>query len=90
VSQQIPGFFGSSKFTVFADLENVLNLIDSDWGALRQVSFPYAHSLVRSACATTVGNNCTQYRYSSVTSPNLNLSSRQSLWGIRLGAKFTF
>ena len=44
-SQELPApginrIFPRARFRLFADIENVLNLIDSDWGALRQVSFP--------------------------------------------------
>jgi hypothetical protein len=89
VSQEIPAFLGG-KFEVFMDIENVLNLIDSDWGSLRQVQFPYNAAIVRVACAATSGNNCTQYRYSNVLAPNEVLQSRQSLYGIRVGARIKF
>ena len=41
-------------------------------------------------CATTVGTSCTQYRYSNVQSPLQTLNSRQSLYQIRVGARFRF
>ena len=106
VSQELPLFVGNAKLKLFADIENVLNLIDSDWGALRQVGFPYNASVVSVQCLTTptltgttptaaVVNtastqNCAQYRYSGVRNPNINLSSRQSLYGIRVGVKLSF
>lgn len=106
ISQEVPLFIGKSKLKLFADIENVLNLIDSDWGALRQVSFPYTAGIVNVQClsaATPTGTapgagvvntsssqSCAQYRYSGVTSPNVDLVSRQSLYGIRVGAKISF
>jgi hypothetical protein len=89
ISQELPTF-GFGKIKLFADVENLLNLIDSDWGALRQVSFPQTAALVTVECATSSGPNCTQYRYSRVTDPNLTLSSRQSLYQFRVGARFEF
>jgi hypothetical protein len=106
ISQEIPGFFGDSRFTVFADIENVLNLIDSDWGELRQVGFPQTASAVLVQCLnapvatgtapgagvvnTSTTQNCAQYRYSSVRDPQFNLVTRQSLYGIRVGVRFSF
>ncbi len=87
--QELPALFGG-KFEVFADIENVLNIIDRDLGALRQVQFPYNSAIVRVACATVSGNNCTQYRYSNVLAPNEVLQTRQSLYGIRVGVKVKF
>jgi hypothetical protein len=52
LSQEVPLVKGS-KLELFADIENVLNLIDSDWGSLRQVEFPYNAPLVRVACLNT-------------------------------------
>ncbi|MEQ1687289.1 MAG: hypothetical protein ABL874_01815, partial [Sphingopyxis sp.] len=91
---------------LFADIENVLNLIDSDWGALRQVGFPYNAGLLNVSClsvatptgtapATGVTNTastqtCAQYRYANVRAPNENLVSRQSLYGIRVGVRISF
>jgi hypothetical protein len=106
VSQELPLFIGGAKVKLFADIENVLNLIDSDWGALRQVAFPYAASIANIQClsvavptgtaATTAQTNnaptqtCAQYRYSAVVNPNIDLVSRQSLYGIRVGVKVSF
>lgn len=89
-SQELPLFIGGSKLKLFGDIENVLNMIDSDWGAIRQVGFPYTSTLVAVACAATSGSNCTQYRYSSVLAPNEGLQTRQSLYGIRVGVKVSF
>lgn len=106
VSQELPLFVGNAKLKLFADVENVLNLIDSDWGALRQVGFPQLASVVGVQClsapvatGTTPGagvvntastQNCAQYRYSGVRNPNINLVTRQSLYGIRVGVKVSF
>ena len=100
----LPGLFGAApRLELFADIENVLNLIDSDWGSLRQVQFPYNSAVVRVACLaaatptgtaatpnTSTAQNCAQYRYSNVLAPNEVLQVRQSLYGIRVGAKFKF
>lgn len=119
VSQELPLFIGGAKLKLFADIENVLNIIDHDWGALRQVAFPYAATIANIQCLSTavpsgtgvvnIGstpaqnpNNlpavvntastqtCAQYRYSNVVSPNVDLVSRQSLYGIRVGVKVSF
>ena len=90
ISQEIPTLVGRSRVKLFADVENVLNLINSKWGSLRQVSFPYTAAVVTVECAASSGANCTQYRYSRVTPPNLALNSRQSLFQIRIGARFEF
>lgn len=105
VSQEIP-LPMKTKLELFADVENVLNLIDSDWGALRQVAFPYAASLISVQCLNTTvatgtaptaaqintssSQTCAQYRYSAVTAPNVDRVSRQSLYGIRVGARLSF
>lgn len=106
VSQELPLFVGNAKIRLFADIENVLNLIDSDWGALRQVPFSYTAGVATVQClsaATATGTtpvagvvntattqSCAQYRYSGVRDPNINLVTRQSLYGIRVGVKVTF
>ncbi|MEK6541559.1 MAG: TonB-dependent receptor [Pseudomonadota bacterium] len=106
VSQELPLFIGGAKLQLFADIENVLNLIDSDWGALRQVPFNYNAGVATVEClsvATPTGTapgagvvntsstgTCAQYRYSGVRDPNVNLVSRQSLYGIRVGVRVRF
>ena len=104
VEQEIPTFIGKSRITVFADINNLPNLLNSKWGGLRQFGFPYGAQLVTVQCLTTAGNAnntgtlatstaqpCAQYRYSAFNTPNTgSLSFTQSLYQIRLGARFTF
>ncbi|WP_165799654.1 TonB-dependent receptor [Sphingomonas oleivorans] len=90
VSQEVPTFVGGSRIKLFADMENVLNFIDKDWGSLRQLGFPYFASLVNASCAATSNGNCTKYQYSSFQDPRIVNQTRYSLWQIRIGAKFEF
>jgi hypothetical protein len=104
-SQTVPTF-GFGRVKLFADVENVLNLLDSDWGTLRQVRFPYTAAIADVQClvapvatgtapaaaqiATNSTQGCAQYRYSNVRSPNEDLFTRVSLWQVRLGVRFEF
>jgi len=54
VSQEIPGFISDkSRFTVFADVENFTNLLNKNWGQIREYAFPYTVSPVQVQCLTT-------------------------------------
>lgn len=101
VDQEIPvPVLRSGRVKLFADMENVLNLINRNWGSLRQIgvigSSTYA-PIVNVACAASTGatltqGSCTKYTYSNFTAPTLAnpTPTRASLWGIRVGAKFEF
>lgn len=105
VEQEIPTFLGKSRITLFGDIENLPNLLNSDWGGLRQLGFPYTAATVQVQClnaagtalsgaigtATNPAGGCASYRYSNFRQPNTaaaNISN--SLYLIRLGARFTF
>ncbi len=85
VRQEVPFVFGG-KIELLADVENVLNLLDKDWGTIRQVGFPYTSSLVNVACNT----GCTQYTYSSFRAPIEATQINGSLWGVRFGVRVAF
>ncbi len=89
--QEVPFVFGG-KIELLADIENVLNLIDKDWGSLRQVAFPGFGTVVNVTCANAA---CTQYQYSNrsntgVTAPDQAVDLRGSFWGLRFGARVKF
>ncbi|MCX8475755.1 MAG: carboxypeptidase regulatory-like domain-containing protein [Sphingomonas sp.] len=90
----IDSLFSGARFKLFADVENFLNLINKDWGSLRQVAFPYLTSVVNVACVSAtvngVTNPCAQYRYSNVSNPAVDVQGRPSLWALRIGAKVQF
>lgn len=94
------------KLELFADVENVLNLLNKNWGSLRQVQSPYNAAIARVVCLsapvatgatpgagvvnTASTQSCVQYRYSQVIAPNEVLQTRQSLYAVRVGVKLKF
>ncbi len=106
LEQEIPTFVGKSRISLFADIENLPNLINHNWGGLRQFGFPQTAAAVQVTClntavatgtaatagqTSTISQPCVQYRYSSFRSPNETaVSTSNSLYLIRIGARFTF
>ena len=51
LSQELPLPLSSkARFTVFADIENFTNLINKNWGQIREFAFPYAVAPVTVGC----------------------------------------
>jgi len=103
LEQEIPLFFRKSRIAVFADINNLPNLINSDWGGLRQIqsaavvsvqclSAPVATGTTPGAgiINTNSSQTCAQYRYSSYRAPETNLAPNfnASTYSIRLGVRF--
>lgn len=79
--QEVPFVLGG-KLELSAEMENVLNLIDKDWGTIRQVGFPAIANLVNVTCLQTAAvaggptpaattsptQPCAQYQYASTAS----------------------
>ncbi len=107
LEQELPTFVGDSRISIFADIENLPNLLNSEWGGLRQLGFPQYAAAVQVSCLsvptatgsapaagvtnTNSGQACAQYRYSTYRAPNTSQTSvNNSLYLIRIGARFTF
>jgi len=92
LEQEVPTFVGSSRIKLFADVENVLNMINNDWGVQRQVAFAYLSPVVNVQCVASGTDSCAQYQYSDFSDPNITVQNqtKQSLYQIRLGVKFEF
>lgn len=93
--QQIPTFVGHSKITLFGDVENVLNLIDHNWGQQLRTFFPYYKSAVQVSCVANGANGCAQYKYSAASSTStladqLITVNGSSLYAVRVGARISF
>jgi hypothetical protein len=89
--QEVPFVFGG-KIELTADLENVLNLLNSDWGTIKQVTFPYFGTVANVTCSNPA---CTTYVYANrtgttFTAPPEAVNLNGSLWGLRLGARVKF
>jgi hypothetical protein len=96
VEQQIPTFVHQARISLYADVENVLNLLNHNWGETLRSTFPGNKSVVTVTCATVGANTCDHYIYSAASTPaqlaspvaTSNLGA--SLYTIRVGARISF
>jgi hypothetical protein len=94
--QQVPGFFEGNKGELRFDIYNVLNLLNSDWGDIYDVDFPYARTLTNVA---GVDRATGSYVYSLPTDANGNYAPgklkyenehAQSAWSVLVTLRYTF
>ncbi len=97
-AQELP-IFRRVRGIVMFDIENFANLIDKDWGQLRQVNFPYVAPVadaVRIATTGCPGNapSCYVYRPRSgqtgPTKPFEAIATLPSAWRMQLGFRIEF
>jgi hypothetical protein len=97
-AQELP-IFRRTRGVVTFDIENFANLLNSDWGQLRQVSFPFVAPVADANRITTVGcpdgaPSCYVYRPRSgeagPVKPFNTISSLPSIWRMQLGFRIEF
>lgn len=87
LEQEAP-FFGTAKIKLFADVENLLNLLNDKWGSFRY--YDPLQAVVAVSCAQTAGASCARYQYSNFTRPAVRTDGRLGLWNLRLGFRLDF
>ncbi|HXV41018.1 MAG TPA: TonB-dependent receptor [Steroidobacteraceae bacterium] len=98
LKQELP-VWGRMRGALTLDIENFANMINSDWGQLRQVSFPYVAPVVDVNRISTTGcapgqSSCYVYRARSgqtgPTAPSNSLSALPSVWKVQFGIRLEF
>ncbi|WP_309604407.1 TonB-dependent receptor domain-containing protein [Phenylobacterium sp.] len=106
ISQQLPSFISGHKFRIQADIRNVLNLLNSNWGQVAEYVDPAGTSniqLARVQCTDAAGVAttstsapsanpvCAGYLYSNVpTSVSKARNSGLSLWYAQISLRYEF
>jgi hypothetical protein len=105
VAQEIPvPGWSKSRIQIFGDIENFTNFLNKKWGQIREYQFSYTAVAARVSCLTAAtptgtagpvaantGQACAQYRYSLPSAtPSDTIYAPQSLYTIRVGARFSF
>ena len=87
IKQELPGFLPEHRAMLFFDIENLGNLLNSDWGTVERTRYEYERDVVSAAIVDG------QYEYFRLNSDrsikNLEILSR-SVWQIQLGIKYDF
>ncbi|HZW59672.1 MAG TPA: TonB-dependent receptor, partial [Woeseiaceae bacterium] len=87
ITQELPGFAPEHRFSGFMLIENVGNLLNDDWGVLKEQSFPRNQQVVGFSLDTV--NN--QYIYEEFFSPAPQARvADASLWNIVIGVSYDF
>lgn len=86
---------GGGRFNLYADFENLMNMLDDDYGTFRYYNplSPVVGVSCVGVAANTYGTGaaCPQYSYDSFSAPVLqNGDSRISLWNVRMGFRVRF
>ncbi len=86
IEQEFPGFMPDHNFAAFLIIENVGNLINDDWGVLKEQGFPRNVPMVEFAI-----NDQNQYEYLSFRTPApQGRVADASLWELRFGVTYDF
>lgn len=102
LSQELPAFFpNGAKLELYMDIENLGNLLNDEWGIVEQYDFYRGVPVVNVQCGNGAAGACAApgatYTYSGTgvggafqqpVKPFLR--SENSLWQIKLGAKYKF
>ena len=96
ISQQFPTIIKGHKIRVVADMRNLLNFIDNDWGVAKE--YQDVTTLARVQCADASGaavaaNSavCARYRYSAVpTTVPFQVNNNLSLWYAQISFRYEF
>ncbi len=96
-SQEIPAPFLPGNFRFVADIQNVANLLNDEWGIVEEYSDTVR--VVSAQCGTATGAAaptgspvCDTYRYTNfnTSAANLNRNNDRSLWAIQIGLRYEF
>ena len=87
VQQALPLPLGA-KFRVFADVENVLNLINRNWNTYKV--FNDTVSIASVSCVAQGTESCARYLYANPNNQVATTFQNASLWQVRLGARIDF
>lgn len=97
LSQELPTLLKGHKFKVTFDIQNVLNLLNDEWGIIEE--YQDVTNVVSVQCADAAGTAaaagsfaCPRYRYSNfnASSLNKNIETGKSLWTIQIGLRYQF
>jgi outer membrane receptor for ferrienterochelin and colicin len=87
IEQELPGFNPEHRLAGFLIIENVGNLLNDDWGVLKEQSFPRNQQLVGFSLDTA--NN--QYIYEEFFTPApQSRVADASLWNVVVGVSYDF
>ncbi|SFR58181.1 Carboxypeptidase regulatory-like domain-containing protein [Pseudidiomarina maritima] len=86
VTQELPGFADGHKANMFFVIENVGNLLNSDWGVLYQAGFPQIEQIVDASLDDEYNVIYEQFNQPSPQSRETG----PSLWEMRLGINYKF
>ncbi len=93
ISQELPGFAPEHRAQLYFNIENLGNLLNDDWGVLKERSFPRYAGVVEASIEdndTPDDFSDDTYVYESFFSEGVSRVSRASLWRIRMGFNYRF
>jgi hypothetical protein len=98
-SQQLPGLFEGHKSFLTFDFNNVLNMLNEDWGVVQE--YAETQTIFNVTCADATGSStpasaallCNRYRISNPSTVITNPQTRnidRSRWQIQVGLRYEF
>jgi len=86
ISQELPGFSPDHRAQLWLNVENIGNLLNDDWGVLKERSFPRRADVV----SAELSDDGTQYIFNDYFSQDVSRVTRASLWRVRVGVTYRF
>jgi hypothetical protein len=99
IAQDLPGALRGHKTQLIFDIQNVLNLLNDEWGIIEEYGNPETR-LISAACATSTGAAaatgspaCDRYLYSNfnpTSTTKTTDTAGRSLWAIQVRLRYQF
>ncbi len=89
ISQQLPGFMTGHKSEIWLDILNVGNLINSDWGQIEEIGFPFARGVVEYGGVDPATGKYV-YRFNEPDTTRIYDDRGISRWSLQLGFRYKF